>query len=152
MLPPLAGVDDLETWLGESIASSSHPRAIAILTHASTRVRTFTGRTWVGESGPEEGVDALKLDAARQVVVLVSARVWKNPHGRLSESTGPFSYTNAEWAAMGAALTEDEKEMLGGTQESGIPGLSSFRVEAPREAAGVPRAATWWEDDDEDDV
>jgi hypothetical protein len=153
MLPALAGADDLATWLGEEISGTSIPRANVVLAQASTRVRTFTGRTWIGESGDiDEGVDELALDAARQVVVLVAARVWKNPHGRISQSTGPFSFTNAEWAAMGAALTDDEKEMLGGTQSSGIPGLTSFRVEAPVEAKGTRSSWTWCSELNEGDT
>lgn len=147
MLPPLAEVDDLETWMQIELSGSSTPRAAAILAAASTLVRRFTGKLWVDENGalvPDP--DLLLWDAVQQVVVLVAERVWKNPNGNTQEGTGPFSHTVEAWAALGLALRDEEKEMLGGTAEDGIPGLWSLRVEAPREASGAPRSYPWWDD------
>ncbi len=127
MLPPLAGVDDLGTWLGAELPASSTPRAVAILSAASTLVRQHTGRAWVDGDGPTSDAtdDPVRFDAVQQVVVLVAERVWKNPNGNTQQTTGPFGATVADWAALGLALRDEEKEMLGGTS-GGIPGLGTI--------------------------
>jgi hypothetical protein len=123
VLPPLAGVDDLETWMGVSITGApAIPRAVAILSAASTLVRRFTGATWVDAEGAiDEGDDPVLFEAARQVVVLVAERVWKNPNGHTQEAGAPFSHTIEAWAALGLALRDEEKEML--STSPGVPGL-----------------------------
>lgn len=111
-----------------------NPRAEAILAAASTLVRTFTGRVWVDvddEPDSDEPSYELEFDAAQTVVLIVSQRVYLNPSGTTQETTGPFSRSVAAWSAMGLALSDDEKEMLGGGQPDAIPGLSSIRVVAP---------------------
>lgn len=125
MLPPLASVDDLATWMGPKFPIPSGPstaRAAAILAASSTLVRRFTGSTWVDEEGElAHGDDPVLWDAVAQVTIMVAERVWKNPDGETQAGTGPFSHTVEAWAALGCALRDDEKDLLGGTP--GVPGL-----------------------------
>lgn len=147
-MSPLATVEDLSTWMGVPVTDGD--RAAAIIAAASTLVRNYTGRTWVDAEGePEVGVTELQLDSVHTVVILVAERVWSNPRGVTQQVAGPFSESVAAWAAYGLALTDDEKTMLPTPSGSGIPGLSSVRVQAPASAAGVPRST--WSCDDEDD-
>lgn len=148
-LPPLASVDDLSEWMGVDV--SDEVRAEAILSAASTLVRSHTGQLWVDAAGePDENATDLELDTVKTVVTLVAERVWSNPRGFVQQATGPFSGTVAEWSAYGLALTDSEKDMLGCGNDVGIPGLASIRVEAPRGAAGAPRLAVYdLEQDDE---
>jgi hypothetical protein len=149
MLPALASVQDFQTWTGLDESEVDEARALAILHAASTLVRTHTGRVWVDVDEddaevPEEGVSATKLQAAREVVVMVADRVYHNPRGTTQEAAGPFSRSVAAWAALGLELTANEKAMIGGSS-GGIPGLGSLRVAAPIDAAGVSRR--WWLED-----
>ncbi|GHJ59137.1 hypothetical protein NOK12_16550 [Nocardioides sp. OK12] len=73
-LPPLATVDDLAAWVGREIPSAD-PRAGAVLSHASTRVRTYAGLTWTDETG---ALVADVPDVVRDVTVRVAARAWSN--------------------------------------------------------------------------
>jgi hypothetical protein len=146
-LPPLISTDDLGTWMGVVVADED--RAEAIISAASTLVRTYAGRMWVDAAGePEEDLTETQLDAVYTVVKLVAERVWNNPRGITQESTGPFSRSVAAWAAHGMVLTADEKAMLGGTGQDGIPGLSSIRVVAPVMATAT-RHFPFWDDDEE---
>lgn len=143
MLPPIASIDDFETW--SSVEITNVVRAEAILCAASTLVRSSTGRTWVDADGEwEEGVTALDQDRVQTVVVTVSDRVYNNSNGTTQETTGPFSRTVAAWAAYGLSLTEAEVGMLPGGS-SGIPGLTSIRVVAPAAARGSLLCTEWWE-------
>lgn len=146
-LPPIVSADDLATWMGvETI--DNEDRAEAILSAASTLVRTFGGRAWVDADGePEVDLTETQVDAVKTVVKLVAERVYQNPRGVTQQSTGPFSRSVASWAAFGLSLTDDEKVMLGGTGQDGIPGLSSVRVIAPAMASGT-RHYPWWDDDE----
>lgn len=146
-LPALAPIDDLEEWLGVEVVSA---RAGAILAAASTLVRTTTGRVWVDADGElEEGLteDDLKLQAVREVVVMVATRVYTNPGGVQQQTSGPYSETVAAWASLGMALTETELGMIA-SPAGGIPGLSSVRVIAPADANPTRR---WWPECDESD-
>lgn len=140
-LPALASTDDLEEYSGLSVDET---RAEAILAAASTLVRSYTGRTWVGaDSAWEDDVTELQQDLVQMVVVGVADRVYRNPTGVTQETSGPFSRSVAAWATSGMFLTDEEKELLPVASSSGVSGLSSIRVEAPRLAAGVPRYADW---------
>lgn len=149
-LSPLAAFDDLEAWMGRPV--SNYPRAEAILSAASTLVRTHTGRLWVdAEGNPEDGISEIKLQAAREVVVMVADRVYNNPRGTTQETAGPYSRSVAAWAALGMSLTDSEIAMLGGSLEGGIPGLSSVRVVAPAAASGSRHYRyPWWDESDEE--
>lgn len=139
-LPPLASTDDLEQYSGMSVDPG---RATAILAAASTLVRAYTSRTWVGADGEwETGVSEVHQDIVKTVTLTVADRVYRNPTGASQEAVGPFSRSVAAWAAFGMFLTDEEKELL--PTGSGVSGLSSVRVLAPALAAGVPRRAPWW--------
>lgn len=141
-LPAFVDAADLATWMGITIANE--PRAEAILAAASTLVRTYTGRAWVDDGGDyDDDVTDNEKDTLQTAVKLVAERVYTNPRGITAKSSGPFSETVASWAAYGLALTDQEKSLLGAPNGSGIPGLTSVRLEAPRLAAGVPRAGAW---------
>lgn len=110
-MAPLASVDDLSDWMGVDVSNLA--RAEAILSAASTLVRTRTGRAWVDADGElEDGVTALEMERVKTVVVMVAERVWSNPRGITQQATGPFSQSVAAWSAFGLALTDPEKEML----------------------------------------
>lgn len=125
-LPLLAAIEDLEAWLGQAV--SNPERADAILTAASTLVRSQSGRTWVGANGePNEGLTEVQLESARTVVLMVAARVWNNPYGTTQEATGPFSRSVAAWAALGMELTDTERSMLGTSANTGLWSLRTTR-------------------------
>lgn len=85
-MDPLATVTALENWLGDDL-SDSFDRAFAMLDHASALVRIAAGETWSSGAVP---------DGIPQLVVRVAARMWPNPNGLRSSTTGPFSGTFAE--------------------------------------------------------
>lgn len=146
MLPPLASLEDLQEWSSSSITNEG--RAEAILTAASTLVRSFSGRMWVDADDEwEDGVTDLEKDQVQTVVLAVADRVYNNPLGAQYQTVGPFARSVAAWATLGLALTDDEKNMLGGGPQ-GISGLSSIRVLAPA-AASASRLLSW--SDEEDD-
>lgn len=144
-LPSLATVDDLATWLGTTITDED--RAEAILTAASTLVRSTSGRSWVDADGePEEGLTETELDAAHTVVLMVAARVRNNSEGVISQTSGPYSKTVAAWAAYGLELTDVEKGLI--SPAGGVAGLTSIRVVAPAAARGtLMYDADWWEEE-----
>lgn len=139
--PSLASIEDLEAWLGTSVDAT---RADAILSAASTLIRSHTGRVWVDDDGTEEGVSAQRLATIKAVCVSVAARVYRNPDGATQQQTGPFNKSVAAWSSMGLALTADEKAQLSSAKAGGIPGLSSVRVVAPADAS-ASRRFNWWE-------
>jgi hypothetical protein len=151
-LPSLATVDEFAAWMGVTI--DNEERAEAILTAASTLVRSTSGRAWVDADGePEDGLTETQSDAAHTVVLSVAERVWRNPQGLTSETSGPFSKSVAAWAAFGLELTETEKQMISLGSTTGIPGLTSVRVVAPALARGSAMHENWfWEDWDPDAV
>lgn len=127
-LPPLVTVVDLGDWLGQSLAVDD-ARAGAVIRAASTLVRRETGRQWVTEVDEDdaytldESVPAITendLEVAQTVVKKVAARLWWNPAGASSQTTGPFG---ASWSEAGLVLTDDEKEMLAGYATSSRPKL-----------------------------
>jgi hypothetical protein len=129
MLPPLATVEELQDWSPTPVTNTA--RAEAILSAASTLVRTFTGRMWVDADGDwEESVTALQKDQVQTVTLQVADRVYSNPRGTTQEAAGPFSRSVSAWAAFGLALTDDEEAMLGGAIGT-VGGLTSVRVVAP---------------------
>ena len=144
-LPAIGSIDDFESYSGLSVDVE---RADASNSAASTLVRSYTGRTWVGADGEwEDDVTDLQRDVVTLVVLTVTDRVYRNPTGVTQQASGPFSNSVAAWAAYGLVLTDDEKALLPVSTGSGIPGLSSIRVEAPRRAAGVPRYADWCDEE-----
>lgn len=128
--PPLATVNALEEWLGlaaDSLTGADAARAGAYLAAASTLVRSETRRAWLtavdtlDESVP--GIDDDDLAVAATIVVQAAARVWRNPAGVISESTGPFSATFSDAAALGVYLTPTDKEMLAAYRTTAKPTL-----------------------------
>lgn len=123
-LPPLAAVSDLAAWVGRTI-SDTDPRAGAVLSHASTRVRTYTRKSWLTQSGVLDDVP----DAVRDVTVRVAARAWRNPEDldsiTLDDGTKRWGSTR------GLALTDEDKEDLadfrGESAPSGLGVVSTYR-------------------------
>lgn len=133
----VASVDDLNAWLSEAV--SNEERAEAILAAASTLVRTKTGRAWVDANGVQlEDVDDEDFEAVRTVVVMVAARVWSNPRGYSQQTTGPFSYSVAEWSALGLSLTEDELSMLPIHRDGTNPALWTQSTTRADSASDLP--------------
>lgn len=101
---PYADISDLATWTGETIADDD-ARATAVLRAASVLVRTFVG------SDVTEAWTEVPDDVAT-VVVQVAARVWANPNGAVSQTTGPFTIRYGEEADAGLVLTGAERDLL----------------------------------------
>ena len=132
-LPPLATLDELETWAGSSVDPA---RAEAVLSAASTLIRSYTGRMWVDAAGdPEATASVLHLQAVAEVTVRIAHRVYINPTGISQQAAGPFSHSVAAWAAAGMTLTDEDKGLLP-NPVGGVNGLSSVRVVAPTAARG----------------
>jgi hypothetical protein len=144
-LPPLAEFEDFETWCSRAVPNES--RAEAILSAASTLVRTSTGRMWVDAAGdPEEDLTETQLDAAKTVVLQVSERVYFNPNGNTQESTGPFQRSVAAWYALGLVLTDEERQMLGPTETiSGLGVISTTRGQLETPSVSACRTVPEWE-------
>jgi hypothetical protein len=140
MLPPLASVETLEAWMGASVDPA---RADAIISAASTLIRSHTGRMWVGADGVEPGVSDLELAQVRDVCITITERVYRNPDGTTQQAAGPYSRTVAAWSALGLWLTDAEKSRLPG---AGVSGLASVRVVAPPQARAT--RAYWWAEED----
>lgn len=116
--PLLATVEDLATFVGETIEGDEEARASAYLLAASTLVRSYTGRTGVDDWATPEDVP----DDAHMVTLLVASRLWANPRGtsQESETVGTYS-TSASYRADGLYLSTVEKGML--THYRTRPGL-----------------------------
>jgi hypothetical protein len=124
MLPPLVDLETFVTWVPDPVTNDS--RAEAILTAASTLVRSETDRAWVGEDGePEPDVSEVQLGEARSVVLEVAARVYFNPKGITQQVSGPFSKSVAAWYALGMSLSDEEKARVG-IRSKGIRGLGTI--------------------------
>lgn len=142
-LPSLASLQEFQEWHGSAVDAS---RATAILSAASTLIRSSTGRVWVDADGPESGMSATAISAARTVCLIVAERVYTNPSGATQEQSGPYSRSVAAWAASGLTLRPEELAMLNQVSP-GVPGLHSVRVVAPA-AAAASRWKEWqWVDD-----
>ena len=104
-LPPLAEPTALAEWLGrDSVLSDA--RAGAVLSHASTKVRRYTGQAWVDEVGALTEVP----DIVAEVTVRVAARAYLNPEDldsvTLDDGTKRWGTTR------GLVLTDEDKEDL----------------------------------------
>lgn len=132
--PPLADVADFRAWPGVVVPPGNEPAAEAVLRYVSARVRLVStqagGPTWLDDAGD---LVANIPDVISQLVVAVAARVWANPEGKVSKTTGPFG---AAWSEklQGVTLSPEEKAMVrevvgGGTNT--VAGLSSVKLSAP---------------------
>lgn len=113
-LPPLAEVSDLAAWVGREIPDAD-PRAGAVLSHASTRVRTYVRLSWVDEGGVLTEVP----DAVRDVVVRVAARAWRNPEDL--DSVTLDDGTKRWGSVRGLVLTDEDREDLAEFRKDGLP-------------------------------
>lgn len=127
-LPSLAQVSDLAAWVGREIPNAD-PRAGAVLSHASTRVRTYVGLTWAKEDGTLDTVP----DVVRDVVVRVAARAWRNPEDL--DSITLDDGTKRWGATRGLALTDEDREDLASFRQTHSPNgmgvVSTYRGDAP---------------------
>lgn len=105
-LPPLAGVDDLRTWPGVTVADGQEDAATAVLARASSVVRRAAGRTWVDPDGQLVGVPP----EVPGIVVESAARFWNNPHGASMIVRGPFTEQFAQALEAGVFLTQTQKD------------------------------------------
>ena len=110
-LPPLASVSDLAAWVGGDIPDGD-ARAGAVLSHASTKVRTYVGKTWVDEAGELKDVP----DVAAQVAVRVAGRAWMNPEDL--DSVTLDDGTKRWGSVRGIALTEEDKADLASLRDT----------------------------------
>lgn len=136
-LPALVTLSDFQTWASRPVVDIE--RAVAILSAASTLVRTESGRMWVDAAGEvEDDVTETQLDAACTIVKQVASRVYFNPDGNTQEGAGPFSRSVAAWASAGMVLTDDERAQLPtsgpSTASWGVVTLSRGPVEMPNPA------------------
>jgi len=127
-LPPLASKSDLSAWLGRAIPGDDQ-RAGAVLSHASTRVRTYMRMTWVKEDGSLDDVP----DVVRDVVVRVASRAWRNPEDL--DSITLEDGTKRWGAARGLMLTDEDREDLdslraSSTGPTGLGVVETYRGDA----------------------
>lgn len=129
-LPPLAQVSDLAAWVGREIPDTD-PRAGAVLSHASTRVRTYARTSWTDDAGVLTAVP----DIVRDVTVRVAARAWRNPDDL--ESITLDDGTKRWGSARGLALTDEDKEDLADFRGDALPGglgvVSTYRGDLPHD-------------------
>ena len=135
-LPPLVTVADLEGWLGQSLVDADRIRAEAVLSAVSALVRSETNTTWVDDAEALTEVS----DDIRFVVLSMTARVWRNPDGFVSERLGEYSYQLPSATASGADWTAMERRILGRTnpQQRGLWSLSTTRDDPDSDTAYVP--------------
>lgn len=125
-LPPLAQVSDLAAWVGREIPADD-PRAGAVLSHASTRVRAYVRPTaWVDTNGALTEVP----DIVRDVTVRVAARAWRNPEDL--DSITLDDGTKRWGSVRGLVLTDEDREDLdefrtGSALPVGIGTVSTYR-------------------------
>ena len=153
-LPPLATVNDLSAWIGRSLTDTGETmRAEAVLSHASTRVRTYVGQSWVDESGELGDVP----DVVRDVTVRVAARAFRNPEDL--DSVTLDDGTKRWGAVRGLALTDEDREDLAAfldkTLPAGLGVLSTTRDDPAGSTLYVPTAPEpsgypfpWYDADD----
>lgn len=149
-LPPLADVNDLSIWIGESISTASEiDRANLALRFASALVRKEARRTWVDEAGDLEAVP----DDVQLVTLASAARGFTNPDGIIDESLDDWRGRRLDEAA-GFALTEAEKALLAdyrGASRGGIGTIATTRgdIGAPDDLRwiinGPDPTNPWWE-------
>lgn len=127
----LAEVVDLAGWLGREI-SDLDPRARAVLSHASTRVRTYAQKTWDDETIP---------DVVRDVTVRVAARAWRNPEDL--DSVTLDDGTKRWGSVRGLALTDEDRADLEQFRSkaalpSGLGVVGTYRGDAVIDTVYVP--------------
>lgn len=133
MLPSLADLEAFKQWPGVNVPAGKDESAQAVLDAASAIVRSEAGQDWVSDGSPQTLSDDLP-DIVPVIVVTMSARVWNNPNGFIQRSTGPFSGSYAQWAALGLVLTDQEKAQLvpaSGAKRPGLWTLSTTRGDIP---------------------
>ncbi|MGH8791773.1 MAG: hypothetical protein ACRDXX_03905 [Stackebrandtia sp.] len=109
-MPPLAGIDALETLLAEPLTGRQRQRAASVLTGVSAEVRAAAGRSWVDGDAPELAV-SITLRAAERVV--------RNPQGLTSERLGDYGRGFGDTAPAGVYLTEGERNALAELVDAG---------------------------------
>lgn len=134
-LPSLAQVSDLAAWVGRDIPAAD-PRAGAVLSHASTRVRTYAGQSWTNVDGSLATVP----DVVRDVVVRVAARVWRNPEDL--DSVTLDDGTKRWGSTRGLVLTDEDREDLAAYRPNGMPNgigtLGTYRDDCVSDTIYVP--------------
>jgi hypothetical protein len=150
-LPSLAARADLEVWLGVTLVGTEATRADAAIAHASGSVRATASRAWVDAAG------TALLDVPNgipELVVRVAARMYANPTGNESETTGPFAVkygpqdlTDAERSQVAALVRAAEASATAPT--TGLRGLFTIRttrevVETPGPWVNVQGSAPEW--------
>lgn len=118
---PLATVEDLGDWLGESITDPADvKRAELCLRAASALVRSETGRTWLSDDGVLEDVP----ESVAMVTLYCASRVYDNREAQnrwnVDDAGGGWKVDEA-----GAYLTASEKDILAGFSGRRFGGLGT---------------------------
>lgn len=137
-LPPLATVQDLSDWLDQPI-DPANSRAVAVLSAASSLVRSYTQQDWVDEAGALVEVP----DDVVTVVLQVAERKWRNPTGAIQETTGPFSVRYSERSGDGLFLTDTERRMLARYKRDALWSMSTTRGEVETGSVRWPYNPPW---------
>ena len=137
-LPPLATVQDLSDWLDQPI-DPANSRAVAVLSAASSLVRSYTQQDWVDEAGALVEVP----DDVVTVVLQVAERKWRNPSGAIHETTGPFSVRYSERSGDGLFLTDTERRMLARYKRDALWSMSTTRGEVETGSVRWPYNPPW---------
>lgn len=119
---PLAGVNDLAEWLGETIpeGSADAKRALLCLRMASALVRQEAGKTWLKAGGELDSPP----DVAVTVTLYCAGRVYEN---RQAQTRGGIDDLTESWKVeeSGAYLTVSERRQIASLR-GGMPGLSTI--------------------------
>lgn len=110
MAPPLAAFTQFTARLGRSLVGEEVTRAEALIEDASAIARGHVGLTWFDVD--DDDVEVLTApDGVAAIVLAAALRVFRNPGGYVSESTGDWSGSRAA-GATGVEFTEPEVRML----------------------------------------
>lgn len=107
-LPAFAEPEDLADWLGIEFTEDESGRVAMVLRMASSRIRSYVGKTFVDDEGnlADPLPEALTLTA-----ITVAGRAWDNPTGELQATAGATTVIHGQ-GGDSLDLTDSEKDML----------------------------------------
>lgn len=136
MLPPFATVDDLADRISGGVTDDDLARAGAALQDASSKIRSYTGETWVTDGELDMPADPeWAEDTIVRITVAVAKRAFENPEGLTAHAEGVDGYNDSRQYANSSPdvfLTSAEKadldKLTGGT--SGVWTLATTRCDS----------------------
>ncbi|OZG57857.1 hypothetical protein BTIS_1098 [Bifidobacterium tissieri] len=149
-LPAFAQADALSEWLGEPIAGDDLKRAERCLRAASNRIRRYTKRSWVDETGSL--LDPLPEDL-EDVTLACAGRFYMNPGGETSWSRqidDAMDGGSRKVDEAGLYLTASEMATLDDLVADQSPLIGGIGVIASTrgETHSLDMSRIWFDDDD----